>query len=177
MSRILQQHLVATVGELLNFLRQSPIKTPEPRACSVLHRSVQRPASRSSRASWISQSSRPAASSSAIWRSHAAASNSEYQARNVAISSGDSCRIAASISSTVLMNASIPPAASAANGSSLGRQAVIREETGNSPIHTTAEPETVRGIGEAMSGILRSVCACGWSVASFRAAVIHRRHA
>ena len=104
------------IGKLLNLVRQGPVMTPETRACAMLHRSVQRPASRSSRASLISQSSRPAASSSAIWRSQAAASNSAYQARNAAISSGDNCWIAASISSTVLMDVSIPTKGCAANG-------------------------------------------------------------
>jgi len=65
-ARVLQKHLGAAIGQLLNLLRQGPVKPSESGACAVFHRSVQRPASKSSRASWISQSSRPAASSSAI---------------------------------------------------------------------------------------------------------------
>lgn len=54
-----------------------------------------------------------------------AASNSAYQARQAAISPGDNCWIAASISSTVLMDGSIPYEATAANGWYLGGTVAI----------------------------------------------------
>lgn len=74
----------------------------------VPHRSVQRPARKSARASSASASKRPAATSSSNWRSHAAASKSANHSRNASSSAGVSCNTARSISLTPLTTPSLP---------------------------------------------------------------------
>src|SRR5712692_1804045 len=94
----------------IRLVRQSPdvfrklvIAAPEPWVGTVFHRSVQRPSRKSLRASSASASRRPTATSSSIWRSHRAPSNSANHFRNSASSSEESRRIASSISPIVLM--------------------------------------------------------------------------
>ena len=103
MARIAAEQFVTTVSELLYFCGQCSIAIPEMRRCTMLHRSVQRPACRSANASAASQSNFPAATSASSCRSHSSASNSTNHARKAARSSGDIRRRAASTSSTVLM--------------------------------------------------------------------------
>lgn len=68
--RVIDEKFVAPVGKPLDLFRQIAIVSPESSRGPVSHReaqrSVQRPASRSSSPSWMSQSSFPAASSAAI---------------------------------------------------------------------------------------------------------------
>jgi len=97
------KRLIAPISNLLHFVRQRPVARPEARCCAMPHRSVQRPARRSDKASATSQLRRPAATSASSCRSHSSASNSANHARKAARCSGDNCRTAASSSSTVLI--------------------------------------------------------------------------
>jgi hypothetical protein len=104
MTWIAAEQLVTAIGELLHFRGQRPIAGPEERRCTMLHRSVHRPASRSANASAASQSKRPAATSASSCRSHSSASNSANHARKAARSAGDNCWTAASNSSTLIIS-------------------------------------------------------------------------
>ena len=105
--RVLSQQSVGLVSQAPYIVRKLPITRPKPRIGAVPHRSVQRPARRSSRASAASASRCPAATSSSIWRSQAAASNSANHALNASSSVGVSRRTASSISFTLLMALSL----------------------------------------------------------------------
>jgi hypothetical protein len=95
---ILPQQLIALVGEPANVTRQCTIMLPEPRVGMVPHRSVQRPARKSSSASSASASRRPLTISNSMRRSHASASNSANHARNAASSAAERPCTASSIS-------------------------------------------------------------------------------
>src|SRR6266566_5312754 len=90
------------VRELLNFRRELLVKAPELWIGAVLHRSVQRPSSRSRNASSPTASSRPAAASASNCRSQASASKSANQLLNLANSSREGRATADSISLTEL---------------------------------------------------------------------------
>ena len=90
--------LVGPVSELLHSDGKSFVGGPEARTGAMLHRSVQRPAARSPRASSASQSSRPVPRSCSTCRSHSRASKASNQARNCARCSGASCSTAAYMS-------------------------------------------------------------------------------
>jgi len=105
--RVSSQQSVRFVQPSGLFRRKLPITNPKPRIGPVPHRSVQRPARRSSTASSPSASSRPAATSSSIWRSQAGAPNSANHVLNASSSAGVSRRTAASISFTPLMTFSL----------------------------------------------------------------------
>ena len=89
MLRISTQHLIGLVSEAAYVFRKLAIAMPESRIRAVPHRSVQRPARRSSRASSASASRRPEVASPSIRRSHASASNSVNHARSTASSISD----------------------------------------------------------------------------------------
>ena len=101
MARILAEQSVRLIGQLLNFGGQSPVGIPESRAGAMVHRSVVRPECKSSRASLVSQSKRPAATSASNWSRLGRIQFGQSMHRAVR-SSGDKRRIAASISCTVL---------------------------------------------------------------------------
>ena len=107
MLRVSSQQLVGFVGQAADIVGKLPITCPKLRIGLVPHRSVQRPARRSSIASSASVSRRPAATSSSIWRSQAAASNSANHALNASSSAGVSRRTASSISFTLLTTFSL----------------------------------------------------------------------
>ena len=107
MLRIPPQQLVALVGETACVFWKLAIAVPESLIGAVPHRSVQRPARRSARASSASASRRPAATSSSIRRAHASASNSANHVRNAASSASESPNTASSISFTLPMNPSL----------------------------------------------------------------------
>src|ERR1039458_8638028 len=107
MLRVAPRWSIGSVGEEAYVFRKLAVAIPEPGIGAVPHRSVQRPARRSSRASSASASSRPDATSSSIRRSHASASNSANHARNAASSAAGSLRTASSISFTLLINYSL----------------------------------------------------------------------
>ena len=101
MLRIPPQQLIGLVGQAAYVFRKLAVAVPEPPIGAVPHRSVQRPARRSSSASSARASRRPAATSSSIRRSHASASCSANHARNAANSDAESRRTASSISFTL----------------------------------------------------------------------------
>jgi hypothetical protein len=101
MLRITAQQLIGLVRETAREFRKLAIAVPESLIGVVPHRSVQRPARRSSRASSARASRRPAAASSSIRRSHTSASNSANHVRNTASSAAESPRTASSISLTL----------------------------------------------------------------------------
>jgi hypothetical protein len=97
------QQLIILICEPLDFSGKLLVKTPKLPRSAVPHNSVVRPARRSSSASSANASSRPAFTSSSIWRSQASASNSTNQARNFANSSGAKPATALSISWRVII--------------------------------------------------------------------------
>src|ERR1039457_6082686 len=101
MLRIPPQQLIGLVGQAAYVFRKLAVAVPESPIGAVPHRSVQRPARRSSSASSPRASRRPAATSSSIRRSHASASCSANHARNAANSDAESRRTASSISFTL----------------------------------------------------------------------------
>ncbi len=107
MLRIPAQQLIGLVGKTARVFRKLAIAVPESPIGAMRHRSVQRPALRSSRASSASASRRPAATSSSIRRSHSAASNSANHVRNAASSAAESPRTASSISFALLIISSL----------------------------------------------------------------------
>jgi hypothetical protein len=107
MLRISPQQLIRLVGEAAYAVRELAIAVPKPLIGAVPHRSVQRPARRSSSASSARASRRPAATSSSIRRSHASASSSANHTRNAASSAAESLRAASSISFTLPIPSSL----------------------------------------------------------------------
>src|SRR3954463_7201666 len=93
-ARIFFQESEILVGKLLDFRGKLAIKPPELGIGTVPHRSVQRPSSRSRKASSPNVSSRPAITSFSNCRSQASASNFANQLRNVARSRGESAATA-----------------------------------------------------------------------------------
>lgn len=112
----------------------------------MFHRSVHRPDCWSRRASSTSQSSRPAATSDSNCRTHSAASNSAYQARKAARSSGDNLWIASSSSWIVLTLERYPAKSRAATWRDRRTQEIM-------PLDITAERNARRGLhGRDRSG-------------------------
>ncbi len=105
--RVSSQQLVGLVSQAAYIAGKLPITSPKPRIGLAPHRSVQRPARRSSRASSASASRRPVATSSSIWRSQDAASNSSNHVLNASSSAGVSRRTASSMSLTLLTTFSL----------------------------------------------------------------------
>jgi len=105
--RIASQEVIRLVSQLAHIVGELPVAHPKSRVSLMLHRSVQRPDRKSSRASSANASRRPAATSSSIWRSQAAASNSANHALNASSSAGVSRRTASSISLRLLITFSL----------------------------------------------------------------------
>ena len=82
--------LVGPIGLLLDGLGECVVAAPEPWAGGMFQRSVQRPESRSAKASSASQSRAPDVTSCSSCRSQSAASNCSNQALNRARSEGAS---------------------------------------------------------------------------------------
>jgi len=101
--RSFSQQIVTLVGESLNIRWQLIVKMPEFRISPMFHSIVQRPSSRSRSASSANASSLPAKTSSSNWLSHAFASKSSNQCRNIESSSLDILVTTVLISSTAFI--------------------------------------------------------------------------